>query len=370
MKDERQFKSAKLSDESVKLLEELKSAAQKTGGNDASKQNPDKMVFFNLLSGISTCRKLPGIPENMGYESVYRCRGQENVEAAKQALSDMLGITELDTLEEAKSGYMCDREFRDFYSFWRERPVFDIGRLNPEGKRAFTTCMDFAHQLYGYTGSKGFMAWDLNEQVGLCRKAFACGLLSEEEFSQQVDFYIHKAVGYFENWGEYALSCVCGAAYWMYRSSSFSMEEAEQFLRLNQKLALEGLKEEGAWGRYNWPHSEGKKFAISPSEVLELLPADYEGALGCLISDRVTVDGMRIGYMYREEVDNGMPDSGWRFFAGDEDDAYVNNPDNCGVYHLNTACNYDEDIIPFLSRKPYVAFGRDADGNFVQEAGR
>lgn len=357
----------KLSAESIELLEALKAAAQKAGEDNGNRQQPDKRVYFNLLSGISTCRRLPGIPENMGYEEVYKCDGGKNVKAAKKALNDMYGVTDADTLEEVKMRYNCDRDFRDFFSFWKNHPVFDIEQLNPGGKMAFTACMDFAGQLYKYTGSKGFLAWDLNEQVGLCRKAFACGVLSEDEFYGQIDSYIHRASAFFDNWGEYALSCVCGAVYWMYRSSDFSMEEAEKFLRLNQGLVLELLKEEGAWGRYGWLCLQDKKFAMSPSEMLELVPDDYQGAMGCFISDRITVDGMKIGYMYREEPDEGMPDSGWRFLAGDEDDDYVNDISKVGIYHLNTACNYDEDIIPFLTREPYVAFGRNEDGDFVQE---
>jgi len=33
------------------------------------------------------------------------------------------------------------------------------------------------------------------------------------------------------------------------------------------------------------------------------------------------------------------------FFAGDENDEYVNDPDNIGLYSLNTIANYDKDII-------------------------
>ena len=32
----------------------------------------DRKEFALLLSGIATCRKAPGIPVHMGYESLYR----------------------------------------------------------------------------------------------------------------------------------------------------------------------------------------------------------------------------------------------------------------------------------------------------------
>ncbi len=34
---------------------------------------------------------------------------------------------------------------------------------------------------------------------------------------------------------------------------------------------------------------------------IELLLTDWEGADGCLATDRIAVDGMPVGYMYREE---------------------------------------------------------------------
>lgn len=52
--------------------------------------------------------------------------------------------------------------------------------------------------------------------------------------------------------------------------------------------------------------------------------------------------------MYREEPDDNVPDSGWRFLMGEEDDDYMDNPENHNIFALNTICNYDPDIIPYL----------------------
>ena len=60
------------------------------------------------------------------------------------------------------------------------------------------------------------------------------------------------------------------------------------------------------------------------------------------------VEGYKVGYCYREEPDGGW-DSGWRFTAGDESEAYMDDPNNAGIYKLNTICNDDPDIIPLLN---------------------
>jgi hypothetical protein len=80
----------------------------------------------------------------------------------------------------------------------------------------------------------------------------------------------------------------------------------------------------------------------------------------CIASDRITVDGCHVGFMYRETpYDAG--DSGWRFFAGDESDSYVNDPANLAMYDLNTIANYDPAIIPLLDSSTMSAFERSAD---------
>lgn len=109
-----------------------------------------------------------------------------------------------------------------------------------------------------------------------------------------------------------------------------------------------------------------KVYKLSASEIRELL-TDWEGADGCIATDRIVVDGCKVGYMYREEPSDQYPDSGWRFMAGDEPDSYMDNPDNSGIYKLNTICNYDEDILPLLKAKYGTAYYREEDGTFVEE---
>lgn len=106
-----------------------------------------------------------------------------------------------------------------------------------------------------------------------------------------------------------------------------------------------------------------KVFAKSADEIRPLL--DWDGPEGCIASDRILVDGKRVGYCFREEPDGGDTDSGWRFLAGDESREYLKNPRHSGVYALNTLCNYDPDILPLLEAPVGAAFMRGEDGRFV-----
>jgi hypothetical protein len=84
-----------------------------------------------------------------------------------------------------------------------------------------------------------------------------------------------------------------------------------------------------------------KRFAKIAGEIRPLAC----GLGACIATDMITVDGMPVRFTYREKPDNDL-DSGWRFFAGSETDEYVENPENNGIYDVNTIANYDPDIIP------------------------
>jgi hypothetical protein len=74
-----------------------------------------------------------------------------------------------------------------------------------------------------------------------------------------------------------------------------------------------------------------KRFAIDGADIKPL--ATERGS--CFASDRITVDGKPVGFMYREEGDSDL-DSGWRFLAGDESDDYLDDPANLSQSMIST----------------------------------
>ena len=107
-----------------------------------------------------------------------------------------------------------------------------------------------------------------------------------------------------------------------------------------------------------------RDYHVKAEDVKPLL-SDWKGADGCIATNRITVEGCKVGYCYREKQDGGW-DSGWRFTAGDESEAYMDDPNNAGIYKLNTICNDDPDIIPLLNPPAPCAFERDENGVFQQ----
>ena len=97
-----------------------------------------------------------------------------------------------------------------------------------------------------------------------------------------------------------------------------------------------------------------KKFRLKAEEIKPLA----QGRGACIASDMITVRGKPVGLMYRERQPDNESDSGWRFLSGLEDQDYMDDTDNHGVYDVNTIANYDPSIVELLDAAPGSVFER------------
>jgi hypothetical protein len=105
-----------------------------------------------------------------------------------------------------------------------------------------------------------------------------------------------------------------------------------------------------------------KKFKLTKEQIRPLA----EGRGGCIATDKITVEGLPVRFMYRESPDSSI-DSGWRFMSGFKSDDYMNTAGNHAVYDVNTIANYDESIIPLLDSPIGSAFEKpDGHAEFVR----
>lgn len=86
-----------------------------------------------------------------------------------------------------------------------------------------------------------------------------------------------------------------------------------------------------------------KIFKIKAENIKQLI----QPIGGCMATDKITVNGELVDFMYREQPDFDS-DSGWRFLSGTETQDYADNADNWSIYDTNTIANYDKAIIPYL----------------------
>ena len=330
-------------------------------------------TFPLLLAGVPALRKIPGLAalEDAGeayFTSVPFCLSREDRQAARDHLEQVYGITDKDSMVAfCKEALLTNHEYLDFESFWDGRPSFSLEDLSPDARPVFQRLSDFARQFQPLVGRRGFLAWDISETLGHLRTACACELSSMEEYREMSQYWVEQAAA-FHSWEEYAVGLVCGAAYWAFRmGGDRGQQDAAAYLELNLRLVRQLLDSKQAWaGRMWYRIPQEKPFLLSAPELRMLLPG-WEGPNGCLATDHITVLGKPVGWCYRERPDGQYPDSGWRFFSGEEDDAYVNDVSHVGVYDLNTICNYDPDIIPLLSAPFGTAYARGEDGKFHAE---
>ena len=102
-----------------------------------------------------------------------------------------------------------------------------------------------------------------------------------------------------------------------------------------------------------------KSYQLSPTQIQTLVP--HMGS--CIASDMITVQGLKVAYMYREEAQSS-DESGWVFLSGEEGDDYIEDPENLGFYEVNVIANYDADIIAHLNAPAGSHFGRNEQGVF------
>ncbi|HEY9103642.1 DUF2185 domain-containing protein [Chitinimonas sp.] len=101
-----------------------------------------------------------------------------------------------------------------------------------------------------------------------------------------------------------------------------------------------------------------KYYKLDQSQIKQLAP----GHGLCMVTDMITVEGYPVSYMYRDEPEDEA-DSGWRFFAGNESDQYIDNPKNFSLLDVNVVANYDQTIIPLLDSPVGSAFDKGGEGD-------
>ncbi len=325
-------------------------------------------AFIALLAGVAALRRTPGIPGpgEAGEEyftTLPICAEEESREACRAHLEKIFGITDKDSmLDFCRQEILCHSQYLDFEGFWEGRPPFSMYQLQDGAREFFTVARDFSAQFYEIVGHRGYLAWDISECVGHLRAGFACGLISRRELDDLAEHWITQAQ-IFGSWPEYAASLVCGQMYWDFRHGT-KLPQLQEGQKLWMRLVHTLLEDNRAWGSDLWyVPPRRKEFLLWPPQLKKYL-THWDGPAGCFVTDEITIAGRKVGWCYREQPDGELPDSGWRFFAGDESESYIDDPSHTEVCELNTVCNYDPDILPLLDAPYGSAFARGEDGQF------
>lgn len=256
--------------------------------------------------------------------------------------------------------YGCGRKYFDFWSTWNNKPTFNVEELKEENRKRFEQLMEFSKPFEEIVGIKGFIAWDVAESIQLVREAFLCGYIDEKLASQIIADFSSMALNTYSDWTDFALSYVCGGCYFIYENTG-NEEEVKKMCDtiLNAIEQLFFSEHNDIWAKYKW---------FEPKNYFNGFKAEEELAskeLGCYVTDRISMDGAPIQYAERQLSNPAFPDSGWKFMAGDETNAYLSNGNNIGIFTLNYMANYDKSILPILDAPVGSVFVRNEQGDFV-----
>ena len=100
-----------------------------------------------------------------------------------------------------------------------------------------------------------------------------------------------------------------------------------------------------------------KKADFIKIKVEKLVDWNEPNGDGCVVSDKITKEGFKVGYMYREKPEEGRPDSGWRFLSDIDTDEYLADANNSSVCTLNTVIQIEPAILSIIN----LPIGTDAE---------
>lgn len=202
--------------------------------------------FAMLLAFLPAIRSIPNMDKALGLDGLFACYEDENEkETVKQWLLGAYDIYDLSSLENAmRREFYVGRRYEDFVAHKIGKPVFDLEKLDSNGKKTWNSCEMFFENISAQIPDGGLAAWDISEKIGLARHAHACGLISDSDLMSLAMPLADEAKSRYTSWDEYFTALILGAGFFMYSISEFSVKEAVDFIdKMSQFLFQSNIAE-------------------------------------------------------------------------------------------------------------------------------
>ena len=105
---------------------------------------------------------------------------------------------------------------------------------------------------------------------------------------------------------------------------------------------------------------EDKKYFDKIKAKMEMLN------MCAVVSAKITKEGFKAGYMVRQTPNNEI-DSGWQFFAGNEDDDYANDAKNFELVTLGYLDRLDPDVLKYIENPVGTELIRVSSSDFEKD---
>lgn len=143
---------------------------------------------------------------------------------------------------------------------------------------------------------------------------------------------------------------------------------------LNMVLAVSGFGNgfyRSFWGRDRDGEICELTVPMINSDIIDNAESEHlkiwDGAEYCIVTNRIAADGCKVGYMYRDIPSDTFNDSGWRFYEGTENGAYMGNFNNISIMSIYKVAEKNPEIIPFLHMDIDTALYRNENGEFEKD---
>ena len=136
-------------------------------------------------------------------------------------------------------------DYDQFITFWNDAPCFDVEQLPDAAKKAFFSCMAYADKFRNIVGDNGFWAWDYAETIPLIRMGFMNEWINYNEARELLFGIANEAKEKYSSWKDFAISYICGGAYFMFKNTGLDEEEADKFFDVLCSIVQELFNDNG-----------------------------------------------------------------------------------------------------------------------------
>ena len=237
-------------------LKELRKVAKKLAGeiNKRCAENPEKRKMsdgeFTVQMGlIPSVRRIPVTGNILGVNDFFvQYEGNEKA-AVGQWLERAFGIKDMESFlnfyRDAGS-VNIQRMYADVKAHFMGDPNI-AGKLSGNALQSFSNACRFIKRIYFFAPESGVIAWDISERVGYSRLAYACGILSQNDYVASMAALKEAALKNFNSSAEYLKSLIFGGALYTFASEEWSIKRAIAVMEHVSSLALKGGLPDAEW---------------------------------------------------------------------------------------------------------------------------
>lgn len=198
---------------------------------------------FQLLLGFYQSIRMPCIDESylgfprddifLGFGDYFAKLTGEKQENAKSFLKDGYNIIDRESYFECirnnqnldMNGYISE-----VMAYLNDRSEIDVDQLDDGEKLYFLAKVEFVQTFFEHLPDAGVIAWDLSAQIGLTRIAFACDIISKEDYCYNMSALTDVLKGRLLSFEEYARSFTFGSALLMFKVKSMNITKSTDFM--------------------------------------------------------------------------------------------------------------------------------------------